>query len=93
CLPERLARQVAYLDTHPDIVLVGSAAEVLDQGSVRASRLPSVTTPALIEWLLQIGNPLVWSSVMLRADAARTLHPFTRPERVYAEDFDLYHRL
>ncbi|MGL4314564.1 MAG: glycosyltransferase family 2 protein [Sphingomonas sp.] len=93
CLPERLARQVAYLEAHADVVLVGTAAEVLDQGSVRASRLPSITTPALIEWMLQIGNPLVWSSVMMRADAARALSPFTRPERVYAEDFDLYHRL
>lgn len=93
CLPDRLARQVAYLDAHPDTVLVGSAAGVLSEGVVRPSRLPSVTTPALVEWLLQISNPLVWSSVMIRAEAARRLDPFTRPDRVYAEDFDLYHRL
>jgi hypothetical protein len=30
---------------------------------------------------------------MFRADAARQLQPFTRPERLYAEDYDLYHRL
>lgn len=93
CLPERLARQVAYLDANPDVVLVGGSAAVLDDGVVRPSRLTSNSTPALIEWLLQISNPLVWSSVMFRAEAARTLNPFTRPERVYAEDFDFYHRL
>ena len=38
-------------------------------------------------------NPLVWSTVMLRADAARALDPFTRPDLLYAEDFDLYHRV
>ena len=30
---------------------------------------------------------------MIRGEAARALHPFTRPEQLYAEDFDLYHRL
>lgn len=93
CVPERLARQVAYLDAHPYTVLVGTAAGVLQAGVVRPSRLPSVTTPSLIEWLLWISNPLVWSSVMMRSEAARGLAPFTRPERVYAEDFDLYHRV
>lgn len=93
CVPERLGRQVAYLEAHGDTVLVGTAAAILQDDTIRASRLPSVTTPALIEWLLQIANPLVWSSVMMRADAARSLAPFTRPERVYAEDFDLYARI
>jgi hypothetical protein len=93
CLPDRLARQVAYLDANHDTVLVGTAASVFDGVSARPSSLPAATTPALIEWLLQIMNPLVWSSVMLRADAAQQLVPFTRPDRLYAEDFDLYHRL
>src|SRR3546814_15278609 len=52
-----------------------------------------VTTPLLVEWMMRIRNPLVWSSVMLRGDAARRLDPFTRPEILYAEDFALYHRM
>jgi glycosyltransferase involved in cell wall biosynthesis len=28
CLPERLAAQVAYLNGHPDVSLVGAAAEI-----------------------------------------------------------------
>ena len=42
---------------------------------------------------MQIGNPLAWSSCMIRAEAARRFDPFTDPDRRYAEDFDLYHRL
>nr|MDQ2879165.1 glycosyltransferase family 2 protein [Pseudomonadota bacterium] len=38
-------------------------------------------------------NPLVWSTVMIRAEAARALDPFQRPAMNFAEDFDLYHRL
>ena len=93
CHPERFARQVAYLDAHPDIALVGTAANVLADGAILASSLAPLSTPPVIEWLLRIENPLVWSSVMMRADAAQRLDPFQRPEMVYAEDFDLYHRI
>ena len=93
CLPTRLAEQVAYLDASPEMVLVGTATETLRDGRVRPSTYPTHTTPALIDWLMCISNPLVWSSIMMRGTAARALDPFSRPERLYAEDFDLYHRL
>ncbi|MEG3176536.1 glycosyltransferase family 2 protein [Sphingomonas sp. RB3P16] len=93
CHPDRFARQVGYLDANPAIALLGTAANVLSDGAILPSSLAPLSTPPLIEWLLQIENPLVWSSVMMRGDAARRLDPFQRPERVYAEDFDLYHRI
>jgi glycosyltransferase involved in cell wall biosynthesis len=93
CHPERFARQVAYLDAHPDTVLLGTAAEILEDGVTTPSNYAPVTTPHLVAWLSRIENPLVWSSVMVRADAAHKLEPFTRPDILYAEDFDLYHRM
>ena len=93
CHPDRFARQVAYLDEHPETVLVGTAAAILEDGVLLPGSLAPVSTPMLIEWLLRIENPLVWSSVMMRGDAARQLDPFTRPGMVFAEDFDLYHRI
>lgn len=93
CHPARLGAQVAYLDAHADTVLVATAATELRDGRVVASQLPPTTVPALVEWLLHLQNPLVWSSVMFRAEAAREWPEMTRPELLYAEDFDLYHRL
>lgn len=93
CRPERLARQVAYLDAHADCALLGTQVEFLRDGMVSPSTYPVATTPGLIDWLLAIENPLAWSSVMTRAAVARQLTPFTRPERLYAEDFDLYQRV
>jgi glycosyltransferase involved in cell wall biosynthesis len=93
CLPTRLEKQVAYLDAHPETVLVGTAAALLEGQVIRPGRLPPMTTPCLIDWLMRLSNPIVWSSTMFRADAARRLEPFTRPGMLYAEDFDLYHRL
>jgi glycosyltransferase involved in cell wall biosynthesis len=93
CHPERLAKQVAYLEAHPDTVLLGTAAAALENGRISATGHAPASTPLLIEWLMRIENPLVWSSVMIRADVARQLDPFTRPANLYAEDFDLYHRM
>lgn len=91
CHPDRLGRQVAYLDAHPDTVVLGTGAAFLDDGVISPAVRTTHSSPALIEWLLLIENPLVWSSVMVRASAAST--PFTDPDRLYAEDFDLYHRM
>ncbi|QDZ08371.1 glycosyltransferase family 2 protein [Sphingomonas panacisoli] len=92
CLPERFARQVAYLDAHLDIVLLGTAAAILEDGTVTSSIKSPVTTPRLVEWLLHIENPLVWSTVMVRRNAVPA-GDFTRPDFLYAEDFDLYNRM
>lgn len=92
-LPERFAQQVAYLDAHPETVLVSTAADFLIDGAIEPGNWPRPMPPALIDWLILIRNPLVWSSVMFRADAARRLDPLERPELRYVEDFDLYHRM
>lgn len=93
CLPERFARQVAFLDANPDVVLVSTAAKLLEDGRISAGHWPRPLTPGLIDWLMLVRNPIVWSSVMFRTEAARRLDPFERPEMRYVEDFDLYHRL
>ncbi|WP_413060557.1 glycosyltransferase family 2 protein [Sphingomonas carotinifaciens] len=93
CRPDRFGRQVAYLDAHPDVALLGTNVEFLRGRSIRPSGYSAHTSPALLDWLVRIGNPLAWSSVMVRTTAARALDPFTRPDILYAEDFDLYHRI
>lgn len=93
CKPGRFAKQVAWLDAHPDTVLVATAAALLEGDRVTAWPAGRRLSPATIDWLLLTQNPLVWSTVMFRAEAARLLDPFERPHVRYAEDFDLYHRL
>lgn len=93
CTPDRLERQAEYLDAHPQVALVASAALLLQDGKAEVWPGKYPLSPAMIDWLLLTQNPLVWSTTMFRADAARALTPFTRPELRYAEDFDLYHRI
>ncbi|MBR0551042.1 glycosyltransferase family 2 protein [Stakelama marina] len=93
CRPDRFARQVAFLNDHPDTVLVATGSLLLQDGKLLPSQRPRGVTPDLIDWMMLTRNPLVWSSVMFRAEAARQLDPFERPDRIYVEDYDLYHRL
>jgi glycosyltransferase involved in cell wall biosynthesis len=91
--PTRLARQVAYLRANPDTVLLGTAANILQDGQISEMKHPRTTSPGLIRWLLHVANPLICSSVMFRAAAARQLSVFMRETHRYADDYDFYHRM
>lgn len=68
-LPDRLARQVEYLDTHPECVLLGCGALIVDeQGNGLGMRQPPAED-ARLRRLLAIGNPFVHSTVVYRRDA------------------------
>lgn len=91
--PHRLQRQVEFLERNPQVVLAGTAAHTLEDGRLAPTRHPRRTSPAVIRWMLHLANPIVCSSVMVRADAVRRLGGLVRDGYDYADDFDLYHRL
>lgn len=93
CLPERFAKQIAFLDANSHVVLVSTAARILCDGKESQGQWLRGLTPGLIDWLMLVQNPIVWSTVMFRTQAAQQLLPFERPEMRYVEDFDLYHRI
>lgn len=87
--PERLARQASFLDRHPDVGLVGSWVEVMDQaGRHRAETKYPITDRGIREMLL-IDTMFAHGAVMLR----RSLQVHYRADRAHAEDYDLWTRL
>ena len=91
--PERLERQVAYLDDHPAVVLLATEVRIDDNGSMRRPDHPGEGDGLAMRWQLLVDNPLTWSSVMFRADAVRRLGAFMRAAYEPADDFDFYHRM
>jgi len=91
-LPERLQVQVSYLDSHPDICLVGSSCQVIgEDGSVRFI-YHEPTDLLTIRWLLLFGNCFAHSTVMFRRREALSVGGYGAA--VYAgEDIDLFVRL
>ncbi|MGH7056891.1 MAG: glycosyltransferase family 2 protein [Acetobacteraceae bacterium] len=90
----RLERQVALLDREPRVVLAGTwIRELLPAGRVITTDYGSDNTPAVMRWQLHLRNPYTYSSIMVRADAVRSLGAFMREDAIYADDYDLYLRL
>jgi hypothetical protein len=92
-LPERLARQTAFLDTHPEIALVTGLIEVIEpDGTVRGVGGEPLT-PGEIAWGLHFHNVLVGHSlVTFRREAVQAVGGYDETFR-YAQDFDLWQRL
>lgn len=93
CRPDRFAKQLAYLDEHPDVALVTTTIEMFDGAAIRRDPYPDLVDPGEIDWTMWLLNPLAWSTALMRGEAARALVPFERDEYRFAEDFDLYARI
>lgn len=90
--PERLLRQVEFLDSHPDVALVGTWYRKIDeQGCVLASQqLPVHSTD--LRWHLIFYSPFVHSAVMLRRSALESVGMYDE-SLGYAQDYDLWCRI
>ena len=91
-LPERLARQGAFLETHPEVGLLGTAAREVDGAGrqVRVVRPPE--DDAGLRRALIRENPFVHSSVMLRRGLCEQAGGYDEALPV-AQDYDLWMRL
>lgn len=93
-LPDRLAKQVSFMDSHPEVGGVGTWAEIWVSGeaSKRQHTFP-VSHEALSLWLL-FDNPFVHSSMLLRRDALLSVGGYCEDrDRQPPEDYELWSRL
>lgn len=90
--PHRLGRQLRYLDAHPQVGLLGSWAETIDEDGRVIGRLTPETAPEKLKLLLARTNPFVHSSIMARTALVRRLKGY-RAAFEAAEDHDLWLRI
>ncbi|MCH7600785.1 MAG: glycosyltransferase family 2 protein [Myxococcales bacterium] len=90
-MPERLAKQVAYLEAHKDCVAVGSWIRKQDDmtGTSRLKRHP-LTSREMKAWF-PWNNSLSQTSIMVRADTLKLLRYDESYEQ--CQDYDLHIRL
>ncbi len=93
CLPKRFARQKAFLDEHPDILLVGTRMFNLEDGKVMQNPRVADTDPKVLRWQQHITNRVGHPSMMFRTEVVSRLGTYLREEFKYAEDFDFTHRV
>jgi glycosyltransferase involved in cell wall biosynthesis len=92
--PERLARQVAFLDANPSVALVGTQARGIDRSGspVDLSGWPKATAAMAIRWQLMFDSPFTHTSVMFRRAPVSELGGYNEDFRT-SQDFELFSRL
>ena len=85
-LPDRLARQAAFLDSHPGVGLCGTWAEAFGAGRFS---MPNPTGPETIRAKLLFDSALVHPSVMLRRGLFNR-HGLRYPPLAHFEDYALW---
>ena len=90
--PERLQRQVEFLETNPEIGMVGSDAELVDESGHRIGTTRHAYANQQIQRRLIRSNQFVHGSVMFRREAAQEAGLY-RPQFKYSQDYDLWLRM
>jgi len=93
-LPKRLAKQVEFLEAHPECGMVGSWAEIWvgEEKSERTHQHPS--SNMMLQYELLFNNPFVHSSMMLRKSVLDRVGGYSVDrERQPPEDYELWSRI
>jgi len=91
CAPERLALQVAYMNQHPEITVLGSSYQVIDAAGAVLRTVSMPQTDRAIRRAMRWSNPLAHPSVMFRRQAVLDAGGYMGG--LHAEDYDLWLRL
>jgi glycosyltransferase involved in cell wall biosynthesis len=91
-LPTRIEREVAFLDSHPEIALVGTNYTVIDEAGQRLSTTSVFTHPDDLAVAEILSNQYGHGSVMMRRARVAELGGYDG-SLGYVEDYDLFVRL
>lgn len=91
CLPERLTRQYAYLESHPETAFVGSGAKLIDDAGIWGERRMK-EEPQAEDYIRY--SPFIHPTVMFRTDVLRREGGYLVSEETRrCEDYELFLRL
>ncbi len=91
-LPQRLQKQVEFLDQNPDIALLGTGGWIINEQNQILTTFKILTDSQMIKKQLIRRNQFIHSSVMFRKICMEK-YGFYREELAYSQDYELYLRL
>jgi glycosyltransferase involved in cell wall biosynthesis len=92
-LPHRLADQAVFLDTHPDVSVVGGGGILTDEHGAELGTAAYPADPAEARRLLESGaSPLIQSAATMRPEVFRAAGGY-RPVMEVAQDYELWLRI
>jgi hypothetical protein len=92
-LPERLMRQVEYLESHPEIGILGGANDLIDESGRWLGAIACRENDRALRKAVQNCSPFCASTVTMRVEAFRAVGGYRRAFADTAEDYDLWRRI
>ena len=92
-VPDRVARQRTFLDSHPEVGLLGTGAREMDPSGREIGIVSPPVADAAIRRALIRENPFVHSSVMMRRSALLLVGGGYDEALPVAQDYDLWMRM
>lgn len=90
----RLEKQVAFLDSHPEIFLVGTAAEITNNVGFTGRYHAHPTDPDLLKLEILFDNPFVHSSIMFRREVIKNIGFYNPKKQITPlDDYDFISRI
>ncbi len=91
--PTRLEKQVNFLNQHPQVVLLGTAVNNIDEHGNKNNSYGCFVASGdfALRWQTIFDNPFVHSTVMMRAQTVRALGGYDE-HFIACEDYDLFSR-
>lgn len=89
--PQRFEKQLQFLEQHPQIILTGNWARILQNHETVTGYHKHSCSPALLHFDMLFDNPFVHSSVMFRKEVVDKTGGYITERDTY-EDFDLWSR-
>ena len=91
--PQRLARQVAFLEANADVVLLGSGYDAVDESGVVVERIRRPLSDAEFRWMALLHAPVIHPSVMFRAWLIHDLGLRYDASLITGQDYDMWVRM
>lgn len=91
--PQRLVKQVDFLNLHPEVALVGTQGYIIDHEGNYLSFLVTALDMVSIRWRQCFDNSFVHSAVMFRKDVVWNELGGYNAQFSYCQDFELWSRL
>lgn len=91
-LPDRFARQVTWLDAHPDVAVLGGAMVTMDEDERKQRTVRYVTAPSDLRKAVMSYSPIAHPAAMMRRHVITAIGGY-RSTFEPAQDYDLWLRV
>ncbi|MBY0493530.1 MAG: glycosyltransferase [Cyanobacteria bacterium] len=91
--PERLARQLAFMNTHQDVALLGTQGTVIAEDDHVTGVVTRPTGQDSIRFFSIFDNPFIHTSVTFKAAVAKECGGYNAAYDPFSQDYDLWCRI